>query len=240
MEFVKVILVSIGGIALSVLVYVGSRYMIDDINEKYIPENPYEIRESTDSQMSDENMYPQDVDRMISHGMDGTGEEALPIQSSGNYTIYTKNLYVSSNQGKTWMLVPDDTELGYARISDYLDDISENNFYISGEKVAVVYGGKGSENISIIKTIDQGTYWSVASISRTATHDLNNGYDALYIDFPDNGKRGYILAIRSVEGKEEKIIFSSVDSGVSWIKESSEDIKGEVLEHFGKQELSND
>ncbi|WP_339060811.1 hypothetical protein [Tepidibacillus marianensis] len=39
--------------------------------------------------------------------------------------------------------------------------------------------------------------WSVGSISKTATHDLQKGYDKFYIDSLQHSMTGYLIAVRN-------------------------------------------
>ena len=177
----------------------------------------YEFETARDTEVSAApQKFRTDIDKTISHSVTGTGATRLPVETGQDYTIYEDQVYVTVDKGQNWLPVPDDTSLGYARISDYRDAILPGNVYQSGEKVSVVYGGRGPENISVITTDSWGAAWSVASLSGTATHDLEKGYE-LHIDFVDNGQTGYLAAIRNGSTPEQQILlFRSVNTGVTW------------------------
>jgi hypothetical protein len=197
--------------------YEASKKVIDHMNSSYEPKNSLVTRNPAASNEMEDNKETADIDRMISHVVNGTKETSLPVKYEKNFTVYENKLYVTNNKGKTWIMVPEDSSPGYARISEYMDTISESNIFVSNNKVSIVYGGRGSENISIISTDCKGDVWSVGTISKTATHDLKNGYDKLYISFLENGKTGYIAAVRNKGIDTEKITaFRSVNSGVTF------------------------
>lgn len=185
--------------------------------------------------------FRTDIDQMISHSVTGTGATRLPGETRQDYTIYEDQVYVTVDNGQNWLPVPDDTSLGYARISDYRDAILPGSVYQSGEKVSVVYGGRGPENISVITTDSRGAAWSVASLSGTATHDLEKGYE-LHIDFVDNGQTGYLAAIRNEGTPEQQILlFRSVNTGVTWDPVPAGDaLYEEILAYFELQETKHE
>lgn len=170
MKTLKLLIVFASSVLLTVMV---SKMIINQKNLYYIEENPITTTDENDELPPP----PTDIDRMISRNVQGTEATTLPVTYTENFTIYEGRLYVTNNAGKTWLLVPDDDGLGYARISDYVETITDNNVYVSSEKIAVIYGGRGSENISIIRTDTLSDIWSVGTISKTATHDLQSGYD---------------------------------------------------------------
>lgn len=230
MKIIKTILFCLAAIGLSYGAYKASVVKIENINGQYEAENPV----SPDEPVADAEM-PTDIDRMISHALPGTNETVLPVDTEQDYTVYEQGLFVTVNKGETWLPVPDDDSLGYARISDYISSISGSNIYVSGEKVSIVYGGRGSENISIVKTDTRGQAWSVGSISRTATHDLERGYEEMYIDFIDEGQTGYLAATRN-DGTI--LAFRSVNTGVTWDPISAnEALYAEIMAHFELQEM---
>lgn len=232
MKWKKYLVVSIilVGLVIAYCTFLVSKSIIDDKNLAYVQENPLVIKDSQDNQT-----YQQGIDKMISHGVYGTKEITLPVEYDKNYIIYENELYVTNNKGMTWLRVPDDDYLGYARISDYRETISSSNLYISAGKIALVYGGRGPENISIIRTDDQGEYWSMGTISKTATHDLEEGYEKMYIDFLDGNRTGYLVAIRNEGTTQEKmLIYRSVNTGVTWdYVDVYEDIYSEIMTRFG-------
>lgn len=208
----------------------ASKSIIDDQNLKYVQVNPLVVEKK-----QDDSLYPEDIDRMISHSITGTKATTLPVKSDQNYVVHENKLYVTSNQGKTWAQAPDDDYLGYARISEYVDTIQQSNIYRSNEKITIVYGGRGSENISIMTSDSKGEHWSIGSISKTATHDLQKGYDELHIDFVDDDRTGYLAAIRNEGSVQAKIlVFRSINTGVTWDEVDSRDpFYGEILSQFG-------
>lgn len=225
MKVLKIISACLLVIVIILVTFKVSKGVIEDKNTHYESENPV-----VKKQPRKDPHKPTDIDRMISHSVPGTGKTKLPAQSDQNLTIYKNKLYVTNSKGKTWMNVPDDYALGYARISDYQDQMSKSNLYISDNNISVVYGGEGSENISIISTRDQGELWSIASISKTATHDVQSGYDKLFIDFLDNGDTGYIAAI--LKGKV--LAFRSVNAGVTWdAVDMNDPLYNKILARFG-------
>ncbi|MGI2329137.1 hypothetical protein [Planococcus sp. YIM B11945] len=224
MKISNVLFFCAAAIVLSYAAFKASVGTIENINAQYEAENPA----SPKTPMADAEM-PPDIDRTISHTAPTTEETVLPVDTEEDFVIYERELFVTVNEGETWIPVPDDTELGYARISDYIDTISRDNIYISGEKVSIVYGGRGPENISILRTDARGQAWSVGSISRTATHDLEKGYEKMHIDFIDGGQTGYLAAIRN----EEIFAFRSVNTGVTWDPVSANDaLYEEIMSHF--------
>lgn len=228
MKILKIILFSAVAIGFSYGAFKASVDTIENINAQYIPENPasFELPAETAE-------MPTDIDTTISHIAPATEETVLPVEYEKDYTIYESELYVTVNQGETWIRVPDDTELGYARISDYLDTISESNVDVTGDKVSIAYGGRGSENISIIRTDTHGEVWSVGSISRTATHDLENGYETIHIDFIGEEQTGYLAAVTN---QAETLSFRSVNTGVTWDPVAAGDaLYADIMSHFELQ-----
>lgn len=237
MKIIKAILFCALGIVLCFGAVKGSKSLIEQQNASYVPENPVLAEKDNTN-----HEYPTDIDKMISHIVEGTEETVLPVDYEQDYTIYEGKFYVTGNQGQTWLPVPDDTDLGYARISEYQNLVSSSNIHISGEKISIVYGGRGPENISIIRTDSHGEVWSVGSISKTATHDLKNGYDKMYIDFLEDGKTGYLAAIRN-EGtvQEEIFAFWSVNSGVVWGPVDVHDpLYNEIMAQFELQGIEHE
>ncbi|WP_188456440.1 hypothetical protein [Virgibacillus oceani] len=226
MKLLKIISTCIIIMAACFFTFKISKTIIDNKNLDYVPETPF-VKEKTQEKVTP----PKDIDKLISHIVKGTGKTTLPVKSDKNFIVYEGKLYVTNNQGKSWLMVPDDDKVGYARISEYIDTVTQSNVYTSNEELTIVYGGRGSENISIITTDSDGKVWSVGSISKTATHDLQKGYDKLYIDFIDDGKTGYIAAIRN---DEAPLAFRSVNSGVTWDHiENRDTLYGEIMNRFG-------
>ncbi|MGM7637005.1 hypothetical protein [Bacillus sp. Hm123] len=230
MKFSKIIFICLVSGIITFCTIKVSKSIIEDKNAYYVPENPFVTKDIQENQRK-----PEDIDRMISHGISGTKETTLPVEYDKNYTIYEDKLYVTTNKGKTWVQVPDDDQLGYARISEYLDTISQSNIYVSSEEITIVYGGRGSENISIITTDNPSEYWSVGSISQTATHDLQNGYDEMYIDFLNDARTGYLVAIKNNgTAQEEMLVYRSVNTGVTWdYVDMNDAIYHEIITRFG-------
>ncbi|MFZ3589974.1 hypothetical protein ACOI1C_12015 [Bacillus sp. DJP31] len=86
------------------------------------------------------------------------------------------------------------------------------------------------KNISIIENDGKGEYWSIGSISKTATHDLEKGYDVMYIDFLPGNQTGYLVVIRN----GVVLAFRSVNTGVTWdIVEERDSLYPEMMTHFG-------
>ncbi|TWT25294.1 hypothetical protein [Planomicrobium sp. CPCC 101110] len=237
MKISKIILFCAAAIVFSYGAFKASVGTIENINAQYEAENPV----SPEATAADAEM-PMDIDRTISHTAPSTEETVLPVDTGADYAIYERELFVTVNEGESWIPVPDDTELGYARISDYIDTISRSNIYISGEKVSVAYGGRGPENISILTTDTRGQVWSVGSISRTATHDLEKGYEKMHIDFIDGEQTGFLVALRN-EGtsQAETLAFRSVNMGVTWDPVSVENaLYDEIMAHFELQGTLNE
>lgn len=211
-----------------------SKNIIQNINSGYVEKNPV-VHKKTSSSNNEIYRENKDVDNMIFHSVNGTGETVLPVKYEKNFVVYQKKFYVTKNEGRTWMQVPDDTSLGYAKISEYMNDISQSNVCISNNNISIVYGGRGSENIDIITSDEEGKLWSVHSISKTASHNLKNAYDKMYIDFLNGGKTGYIAAVKNY-GKtdQEMFIYHSVNTGVTWEKTDKRDtLYNEITAHFG-------
>jgi hypothetical protein len=229
MKALKTVLIGLVGILIIFAAFKASKSIIDDYNLQYVQEKPLVVEKK-----QDDSFYPEDVDRMISHSITGTKAITLPVKSDQNYIVYENKLYVTSNQGKTWAEVPDDDYLGYARISEYVETIQRSNIYQSNEKTTIVYGGRGSENISVMTSDSIGEHWSVGSISKTATHDLQKGYDEMHINFLADDRTGYIAAIRNEGDAEVKIlVYRSVNTGVTWDEVDNRDpLYGEILSQF--------
>ena len=232
MKALKIILACLFGIFAIFISFKGSETIIKNMNSRYIPKNPVVEKKISSDEISKEN---QDVDRMIFHSVNGTGETTLPVKYDKDFVVYENKFYVTKDKGKTWMQVPNDNSLGYAQISEYMNNISASNICIVNNTISIVYGGRGSENISIITSDSEGKLWSVHSISKTATHSLKNGYDKMYIDFLDGGKTGYIVAtINSSKTQEDTFVFRSVNTGVTWDKVDNRDrLYNKILSHFG-------
>lgn len=225
MKALKYILIVFVSLAVVFITMRVSQSIIEKKNLHYVEENPIVVI----NEKSELPPPPTDIDRMISHVVEGTEAMTLSVPYANDFTIYEDELYVTNNEGKTWLLVPDDHYVGYARISDYVETISESNVYATSEKIAIVYGGRGSENISIIRTDTQSSIWSVGTISQTATHDLQSGYDELYIDFLEDGM-GYIVAVRD----DEILAYRSVNNGVTWDNVGhNEELYRDIVSYFG-------
>lgn len=217
MKVLKIAVICIAGMLLIFGAYEASKKVVDHMNSSYDPKNSLVTKNPAASNEVEDKKEAADIDRMISHVVNGTKETNLPVKYEKNYTVYENRLYVTYNKGKTWIMVPEDSSPGYARISEYIDTISESNIFVANNKISIVYGGRGTENISIISTDYRGEVWSVGTISKTATHDLKNGYDRLYISFLDNGTTAYIATVRNKGIQQEKITaFRSVNSGVTF------------------------
>lgn len=100
--------------------------------------NNYNIN-STESNYSENQNYNNDVDRIMFHSINGDGAVKLPIKYKNNYTIYKDNFYVTNNKGETYIKIPDDDYLNYAKISEYKNDIDESNLYIKGNRISIIY-----------------------------------------------------------------------------------------------------
>lgn len=227
-------------VIIGILVVYGSRNIsikvIEQLNEGYEQQNPVTAADLAqyDTAPSEEIPASYGVDPFISATIKGEEAVQLPVTTEQNFIVFEEQLYVTNNQGESWMAIPDNENVSYAQISDYTESLSSNQFYITDQKISIVYGGRGHDNISII-TADMETrpYWSVSSISNTATQDLQNGYDDFYIDFVDEGKTGYLAAIRGKGTAEEEILlFWSVNSGVTWDEVFQEDLADEIIRYF--------
>ncbi|WP_054028262.1 hypothetical protein [Bacillus sp. FJAT-28004] len=229
MKALKMVSICLIGILIIFAAFTVSKSVIDNINFQHVEVKPAVINEIRDDQT-----YPEDIDKMISHSLTGTKETALPVKTNQNYVLHEDKLYVTNNQGKTWLQVPDDDYLGYARITEYIETIEESNIYTSNEKITIVYGGRGSENISVISSDSKGELWSVGSISKTATHDLKNGYGEMFIDFLADDRTGYLVAVRNEGSTENKILaYRSVNRGVTWdYVDINEGLYDEIMSHF--------
>lgn len=233
MKILKIALICLAIVGIGFVSFKVSKTMIKNLNSSYVQEKPV-TKEKTKKENT--NNYDEDVDTIASQSLEGDAETTLPVKYNGNYTIYNKKLYVTNNKSKTWLKVPDNNILGYANVNQYLDNISESNIYISNDKIAVIYGGRGSENISVIsRDSKMGGEWSLGSISKTATHDLKKGYDKMYIDFLGDGKSGYVLVISKKGTKNQKIlVYRTVNTGVTWdVVSTREEFYNEALKHFG-------
>lgn len=232
MKVSKIALFFLAGIVLCIGVVREIQGTIELVNKRY----EFEIARDTEAPVSPQK-FRTGIDKTISHSVAGTGATRLPVETQQDYAIYDDKFYVTVDNGQNWLFVPDDPSLGYARISDYHDAILPNNIYQSGEKVSVVYGGRGPENISVITTDSRGAAWSVASLSETATHDLEKGYENLHIDFVDNGQIGYLAAIRNDGTPEQQtLVFRSVNTGVTWDSVPADDaLYEEILVYFELQ-----
>ncbi|CUP17053.1 Uncharacterised protein [Clostridium baratii] len=174
--------------------------------------------------------YNNDTDRIMFHSVDGDGEVKLPIKYKNNYVIYKDNFYVTNNKGKTYIKIPDDYYLNYAKISEYKNDIEESNLYIKGNKISIIYGGRGSQNVSVMTSDDGGKAFGVNTISKTANHDLKNGYKKMYIDFLGDGKNGYVALIDK-DGK--KLLYRTVNDGATWDKvDEGDELYKTIIHHF--------
>lgn len=174
--------------------------------------------------------YNDDTDRIIFHSVNGEGAVKLPIKYKNNYTIYKDNFYVTNNKGETYIKIPDDDYLNYAKISEYKNDIDESNLYIKGNRISIIYGGKGSQNVSVMTSDDGGKAFGITRISKTANHDLKNGYKKMYIDFLGDGRNGYV-ALVDKDGK--KLLYRTVDDGATWDKvDEGDELYKTIINHF--------
>lgn len=231
----KVTLTIIIIILLGAGAYYGSKEIINKLNGNYTETNPAKEEKKT----STEGNYVDnvtDIDRMISRAMDGEKPVTLNVKTENNYVIQDGALYITMDKGKSWLKVPEDKDAGYANIRDYLDEIEGSNVYTSSKKTAIIYGGKGSENISIITTESQynGEAWSVGTISKTANHNLNRTYERMYIDFVDEEKTGYIAIIeKTADGKGGVRAYRSVNTWVTWdTVDKRDELYKDILNHF--------
>ncbi|MCI6276339.1 MAG: hypothetical protein MR639_06300 [Clostridium sp.] len=231
----KVTLTIIIIILLGAGAYYGSKEIINKLNGNYTETNPAKEEKKT----STEGNYVDnvtDIDRMISRAVDGEKPVTLNVKTENNYVIQDGALYITMDKGKSWLKVPEDKDAGYANIRDYLDEIEGSNVYTSSKKTAIIYGGKGSENISIITTESQynGEAWSVGTISKTANHNLNRTYERMYIDFVDEEKTGYIAIIeKTADGKGGVRAYRSVNTGVTWdTVDKRDELYKDILNHF--------
>ena len=232
MKSLKIILICFAGLAIILGTFKVSKNIIENRNSSYIAKNPL----ATETNKTNKDAaYPTDIDSMISGSVNGINEKTLPVKYEKNYTIYQGKLYVTQNKGKTWLQVPNDSYLGYASVDKYLSTVSQSSIYVSSKKIAVIYGGRGPENICIITTIDKGKSWSVGSISKTANHNLQKGYDKMYINFLDDNKTGYIVTTGDKgAAKEEDHAYRSVNSGVTWDNVNIKDkLYHEIMVRFG-------
>lgn len=231
----KVTLTIIIIILLGAGAYYGSKEIINKLNGNYTETNPAKEEKKT----STEGNYVDnvtDIDRMISRAVDGEKPVTLNVKTENNYVIQDGALYITMDKGKSWLKVPEDKDAGYANIRDYLDEIEGSNVYTSSKKTAIIYGGKDSENISIITTESQynGEAWSVGTISKTANHNLNRTYERMYIDFVDEEKTGYIAIIeKTADGKGGVRAYRSVNTGVTWdTVDKRDELYKDILNHF--------
>ena len=147
-----------------------------------------------------------------------------------NYTIYKDNFYVTNNKGETYIKIPDDDYLNYAKISEYKNDIDESNLYIKGNRISIIYWGRGSQNVSVMTSDDGGKAFGITTISETANHDLKNGYKKMYIDFLGDGRNGYV-ALVDKDGK--KLLYRTVNDGATWDKvEEGDELYKTIINHF--------
>ena len=232
MKSLKIILICFAGLAIILGTFKVSKNIIENRNSRYTPQNPLTTKAIKTNKDA---AYPTDIDSMISRSVNGIKEITLPVKYEKNYTIYNGKLYVTLTKGSTWIQVPNDDYLGYASVDKYLSTVSQSSIYVSSKKIAVIYGGRGSENICIITTIDKGKSWSVGSISKTANHKLQKGYDKMYIDFLDDNKTGYIATISNKGAANEKDhAYRSVNSGVTWDDVNIKDkFYHEIMVRFG-------
>lgn len=174
--------------------------------------------------------YNDDTDRIIFHSVNGEGAVKLPIKYKNNYTIYKDNFYVTNNKGETYIKIPDDDYLNYAKISEYKKDIDESNLYIKGNRISIIYGGRGSQNVSVMTSDDGGKAFGITRISKTANHDLKNGYKKMYIDFLGDGRNGYV-ALVDKDGK--KLLYRTVNDGATWDKvDEGDKLYKTIINHF--------
>lgn len=174
--------------------------------------------------------YNDDTDRIIFHSVNGEGAVKLPIKYKNNYTIYKDNFYVTNNKGETYIKIPDDDYLNYAKISEYKKDIDESNLYIKGNRISITYGGRGSQNVSVMTSDDGGKAFGITRISKTANHDLKNGYKKMYIDFLGDGRNGYV-ALVDKDGK--KLLYRTVNDGATWDKvDEGDKLYKTIINHF--------
>lgn len=174
--------------------------------------------------------YNDDTDRIIFHSVNGEGAVKLPIKYKNNYTIYKDNFYITNNKGETYIKIPDDDYLNYAKISEYKNDIEESNLYIKGNKISIIYGGRGSQNVSVMTSDDGGKAFGITRISKTANHDLKNGYKKMYIDFLGDGRNGYV-ALVDKDGK--KLLYRTVNDGATWDKvDEGDKLYKTTINHF--------
>lgn len=191
--------------------------------------NNYNIN-STESNYSENQNYNNDVDRIMFHSVNGDGAVKLPIKYKNNYTIYKDNFYVTNNKGETYIKIPDDDYLNYAKISEYKNDIDESNLYIKGNRISIIYGGRGSQNVSVMTSDDGGKAFGITTISKTANHDLKNGYKKMYINFLGDGRNGYV-ALVDKDGK--KLLYRTVNDGATWDKvEEDDELYKTIINHF--------
>lgn len=200
--------------------------MLDLINLKKAQKERLLNKQNEENNKEDYYMQTDDSKRFA---LVGSGETVLEEKYENDYLIKDNNLYITPNKGNTWLKVTDEVEPGCSNIKNYLNEITETNIYISNERVFLVYGGRGSDNITVLDGDIQGNVWSGSTLGLTATRNHNEGYDKMYIDFVENEEIGYMLITKG----NEKIVYRSVNSGVTWdnVTSFNEESK-EIINHF--------
>ena len=77
---------------------------------------------------------------------------------------------------------------------------------------------------------DGGKAFGITRISKTANHDLKNGYKKMYIDFLGDGRNGYV-ALVDKDGK--KLLYRTVNDGATWDKvDEGDKLYKTIINHF--------
>lgn len=208
----KIIAMIIGIIAISKIGYEAfdkTSMAIDLINIKLKQKAIEEEQQFEEQSQPQNDTYEDDSSRYV---LVGDGVSNIDEIYKQDFIIKDNNLYITPDKGKTWLRIPDNVEPGSSNIKDYLNEITTDNIYISKEEITIVYGGRGSDNITIINGDIQGNIWNVDTLGLTATRDENKGYDKMYIDFVDSGQTGYLVITK----ENQKLVYRSVNSGVTW------------------------
>ncbi|MFZ3589975.1 hypothetical protein ACOI1C_12020 [Bacillus sp. DJP31] len=75
--------------------FYGSKSVIDHVNSRYVQKDPLLTKETLEEQL-----IPQHIDKMISHGVPGTFETTLPVEYVQDFMIHKVWLYVLITMGR--------------------------------------------------------------------------------------------------------------------------------------------
>ncbi len=129
------------------------------------------------------------------------------------YKIEDNVCYVSYDTGVTWKKVPVDVQ-SLCEVGDgnsYYNKLADRSYLITPEKTAIVYGGTGKNNLTMVYSDDMGNTWMSSQI----TDDIDSNR-VKFCSFPTKDI-GYVVASSGrAMSQEEQTIYVTKNGGKTW------------------------